>query len=210
MSGFPDNLSGDWQKDFQKISGMLPRDIAPLTQDRYSHVLIVPDGFLSLMPFELLPNASGQPLLESRDVTYMPSAVLLLRGAMQNASATRLPWQQQLVGFGDPAVIGGGESSLTSAPRGEISGSLPASGEEIRGIARMSAGRTKLFLGPEDRKQTSFTSAHSGAALLHLSTHAVADMDDPEHSGCCSRPMSRASPTIIYFSKSSMISIFAA
>ena len=158
VTGLPDNLSGDWQKDFQKIGSMLPKDIAPLAQDRYSHVLIVPDGFLSLMPVELLPAASGQPLLESRDVTYMPSAVLLLRGAMQNASATRLPWQQQLVGFGDPAVIGGGESSLTSAPRGEITGSLPASGEEIRGIARMSAGRTKLFLGAEDRKQTFFTS----------------------------------------------------
>jgi CHAT domain-containing protein/tetratricopeptide (TPR) repeat protein len=182
VSQLPDMLGDDWQKGFHKIGNILAKDIAPLTQDRYSHVLIVPDGFLSLIPFELLPTASGQPLLETRDVTYMPSAVLLLRGAMQNASATRLPWQQQLVGFGDPSVIGGGESSLTSAPRGELAGSLPASGEEIRGIARMSAGRTKLFLGPEDRKQTFFASSHSGAALLHVSTHAVADMDDPERS----------------------------
>jgi CHAT domain-containing protein len=164
-------------------------------------VLIVPDGFLSLLPFELLPTASGQPLLESRDVTYMPSAVLLLRGAMQNASATRLPWQQQLVGFGDPAVIGGGESSLTSAPRGEITGSLPASGEEIRGIARMSAGRTKLFLGADDRKQTFFTSAHSGAALLHVSTHAVADMDDPERSRLLFSPDEPGQPNNYLFLK---------
>jgi len=181
-SQFPDILGNDWQKDFHKIGNMLAKDIAPLTQDRLPHVLIVPDGFLSLIPFELLPTASGRPLLESRDVTYMPSAVLLLRGALQNASSTRLPWQQQLVGFGDPAVIGGGESSLTSASRGEITGSLPASGEEIRGIARMSAGRTRLFLGLDDRKQTFFASTHSGAALLHVSTHAVADMDDPERS----------------------------
>ena len=90
ITGLPDNLSSDWQKDFQKISSMLPRDIAPFAQDRYAHVLIVPDGFLSLLPIELLPTPSGQPLLETRDVTYMPSAVLLLRGAMQKASATRL------------------------------------------------------------------------------------------------------------------------
>ncbi|HEV8490643.1 MAG TPA: tetratricopeptide repeat protein, partial [Candidatus Angelobacter sp.] len=162
VSQLPDILGDDWQKDFRKIGNMLATDIAPLTQDHLPHVLIVPDGFLSLIPFELLPTASGRPLLENCDVTYMPSAVLLLRGALQNASATRLPWQQQLVGFGDPAVIGGGESSLTSAPRGEITGSLPASGEEIRGIARMSAGRTKLFLGPDDRKRTFFDSARSG------------------------------------------------
>lgn len=201
VTGLPDNLSNDWQKDFQKISSMLPKDIAPFTQDRYSHVLIVPDGFLSLLPIELLPTSSGRPLLESRDVTYMPSAVLLLRGALQKASATRLPWQQQLVGFGDPAVIGGGESSLTSAPRGEISGSLPASGEEIRGIARMSAGRTKLFLGADDRKPTFFASTHSGAALLHVSTHAVADMDDPERSRLLFSPDQPGQPNNYLFLK---------
>ena len=62
VTGLPDNLSNDWQKDFQKISDMLPKDIAPFAQDRYSHVLIVPDGFLSLLPIELLPTSSGQPL----------------------------------------------------------------------------------------------------------------------------------------------------
>jgi CHAT domain-containing protein len=180
---------------------MLPKDVAPFAQDRYSHVLIVPDGFLSLLPVDLLPTSSGQPLLESHDITYMPSAVLLLRGAMQNASFTRLPWQQQLVGFGDPAVIGGGESSLTSVPRGEISGSLPASGDEIRGIARMSAGRSKLFLGADDRKQTFFASAHSGAALLHVSTHAVADMDDPERSRLLFSPDEPGQPNNYLFLK---------
>ncbi len=54
VSGLPDNLSRDWQKDFQKIGTMLPSDILPFSQDRYSHVLIVPDGFLSLVPFELV------------------------------------------------------------------------------------------------------------------------------------------------------------
>jgi CHAT domain-containing protein/Tfp pilus assembly protein PilF len=200
-SQLPDILGNGWQKDFRKIGNMLPKDIAPLTQGRFPHVLIVPDGFLSLIPFELLPTASGRPLLENCDVTYMPSAVLLLRGALQNASATRLPWQQQLVGFGDPAVIGGGESSLTSAPRGEITGSLPASGEEIRGIARMSAGRTKLFLGPDDRKQTFFNSARSGAALLHVSTHAVADMDDPERSRLLFSPDEPGQPNNYLFLK---------
>lgn len=201
VTNLPENLSSDWQRDFQKISDMLPKDVAPFAQDRYSHVLIVPDGFLSLLPVELLPTSSGQPLLESRDVTYMPSAVLLLRGAMYKASATRMPWQQQLAGFGDPAVIGGGESSLTSAPRGELSGSLPASGDEIRGIARMSAGRSKLFLGTDDRKQTFFTSSHSGAALLHVSTHAVADMDDPERSRLLFSPDEPGQPNNYLFLK---------
>jgi CHAT domain-containing protein len=162
-------------------------------------MLIVPDGFLSLVPFELLPTDSGKPLLESRDVAYLPSAVLLLRGALKNASAIRLPWQQQLVGFGDPQVIGSGESSLTSAREGM--GPLPASGEEIRTIARLSAGRVQLFLGPRDQKRSFFESARSGAALLHVSTHAVADMDDPERSRLLFSPDEPGQPNNYIFLK---------
>ena len=80
-------------------------------------------------------------------------------------------------------------------------GSLPASGEEIRGIARLSAGRTKLFLGADDRKQTFFASAHSGAALLHVSTHAVADMDDPERSRLLFSPDESGQPNNYLFLK---------
>jgi CHAT domain-containing protein len=200
VSGLPDNLGPDWQKDFQKLSAFLPAGIAPLSQDRYSHVLIVPDGILSLVPFELVPAGSGKPLLESRDVSYLPSAVLLLRGAMQNASAIGYPWQPQLVGFGDPAVVGTGESSLTVSRQNEAS-ALPASGEEIRAIAGMSAGQTRLFLGPADRKHSFFTAARSGAALLHVSTHAVADMDDPERSRLLFSPDESGQPNNYLFLK---------
>jgi CHAT domain-containing protein len=200
VSALPDNLNDDWQSEFQKIGGMLLQDITPLTDDRYNHVLIVPDGFLSLVPFELVATPSGRPLLESRDVTYLPSAVLLLRGAFKNSAAIRLPWQPQLVAFGDPEIIGTGESSLTSAAR-HGTGTLPASGEEIRTIARMSAGRARLFLGPEDRKRSFFESARSGAAMLHVSTHAVADMDDPERSRLLFSPDEAGQPNNYLFLK---------
>jgi CHAT domain-containing protein/Tfp pilus assembly protein PilF len=199
ISGLPDNLGKDWQKGFQKIGALLPKGIIPFADNNYSHVLIVPDGFLSLVPFELVPTASGKPLLESRDVAYLPSAVLLLRGALKNASAIRLPWQPQLVGFGDPQVIGTGESSLTNARDGMAQ--LPASGEEIRTIARLSAGRVQLFLGPQDQKRSFFESARSGAALLHVSTHAVADMDDPERSRLLFSPEEAGQPNNYIFLK---------
>ena len=200
VSSLPENLGSDWQKDFHKLSGFLPIDIAPLSQDRYSHMLIVPDGILSLVPFELVSTSGGKPLLESHDVTYLPSAVLLLRGALQQASAIGYPWQPQLVGFGDPAVVGSGESSLT-ASRQNGSSALPASGEEIRTIASMSAGRTRLFLGLEDRKRSFFDSARYGATLLHLSTHAVADMDDPERSRLLFSPDEPGQPNNYLFLK---------
>lgn len=199
VTGLPDNLGTDWQAGFRKIGAMLPQGVVPFSQDRYSHVLIVPDGILSLVPFELVSAPAEKPLLETRDVSYLPSAVLLLRGALPNASATRFPWQAQLIGFGDPAIVGSGESSLTGSRQG--SGQLPASGEEIRAIARMISGRARLFLGADDRKHSFFASAHSGAALLHVSTHAVADMDDPERSRLLFSPDENGQPNNYLFLK---------
>lgn len=198
-SGLPENLGADWQVEMKKFSQLLPLDILPLADRRYPHVLIVPDGPLSMVPFELIPATAGKPLLESHDVTYLPSAVLLLRGGQQNVPGIRYPWQQQLVGFGDPAVVGSGESSLTSTR--QATSALPASGEEIRAIAAMSTGRTRLFLGAEDRKRSFFASARSGAALLHVSTHAVADMDDPERSRLLFSPDESGQPNDFLFLK---------
>jgi CHAT domain-containing protein len=105
-----------------------------------------------------------------------------------------------LVGFGDPSIVGSGESSLTTTR--EIGGSaLPGSGEELRMIAKMSAGKTRLFLGPQDRKKSFFQSAHSGEALLHVSTHAVADMDDPERSRLLFSPDENGQPNNYLFLK---------
>jgi CHAT domain-containing protein len=194
VSVLPDNLGKDWQADFKKISAWMPKDIAAFTQKQYQHVLIVPDGFLSLVPFELLPTSSGEPLVASRDIAYLPSAVLLLRGAQQRSASIRFPWQEQLVGFGDPHVVNDGESPLEEEQQGNNAGLLPSSAEEIRAIARLSSGRTKLFLGMEDRQSSFFEAAHSGAALLHVSTHAVADMDDPERSRLLFSPDERGQP----------------
>jgi len=179
IAGLPDSLGTDWKAGFHKLAGLLPQGIAPLDDAQYKHLLIVPDGYLSLVPFELLANAKGEPLIENHDITYLPSAVLLSRSVPARAGL-RFPWQRQLRAFGDPMVIGHGESPLITGARDEIAGNLPWSGDEIRAIARMSHGRADLYLGANDSKGLFF--APSGTPLLHVSTHAVADLDNPERS----------------------------
>ncbi|HEX7289095.1 MAG TPA: CHAT domain-containing protein [Candidatus Angelobacter sp.] len=186
VSGLPENLGQDWRSSFARISALVPAGIAPLTQNEYAHLLIVPDGFLSLAPFELMEVEKGELLLEKHDVTYLPSAVLLLRGVQERGRTVGLPWQRQLVAFGDPSVVGTGESTLlaerdANGAAGNLA-ALPSSGEEIRAIAGMSSGRVQLFLGPADRKPDFFAAALAGASLLHVSTHAIADVDNPERS----------------------------
>jgi len=182
LSGLPENLSGNWQADFQRLNAVLASGIVPFTDSRFQHLLIVPDGFLSLIPFELTSPASGPLLLENHDLAYLPSAVLLLRGTESGEARFRLPWQRELLAFGDPAVSGSSESPLVSRSREEGGKLLPYSAEEIHAIAAMSAGRSLTYLGPADRKQDFFGVTRFKTALLHVSTHAIADMDNPERS----------------------------
>ena len=201
VSALPDSLKQNWQSEFARITALLPPGIQPLAQGKYAHLLIVPDGFLSLLPFDLIKDASGAPLIQQHDLTYMPSAVLLLRGALERKRAFGLPWERELVAFGDPAVVGNGESSLLASRSGENLQSLPSSGDEIRSIAAMSAGRAKLYLSEADQKTQFFNSARNGAPLLHVSTHAIADMDNPERSRLLFSPDEPGQPNNFLFLK---------
>jgi tetratricopeptide (TPR) repeat protein len=204
VSRMPGNLGNDWRKGFEKIGALAPPGIVPFSEAGYRHLLIVPDSFLSMVPFELMPAGSGRLLLEDHDVTYLPSAVLLLRGAVPNSVALGMPWQRQLVAFGDPAVVGSGESSVLAATRngGDAPfGSLPSSRVEIEGIARMAPGRAALFLGAQDRKREFFDFTRSRASILHVSTHAIADMDNPERSRLLFSPDRPGQPNNFVFLK---------
>ena len=132
---------------------------------------IVPDGVLYTVPFELLAERAGAPLLiEQAAVSYLPSAALLLRRDPARASA--YPWQRQLIGFGDPAV-----NAAAAQPPYERWSPLPESARELRSIARVLPGAAQLHTGPDDLKRHLL---ENRAPLLHLSTHAVADAKDPQ------------------------------
>jgi len=180
VGSFSDNLGPHWQTWMKKVSVLLPENIPPFQQGKYSHLIIVPDGFLSQVPFELIPTGSGRPLIEEHDITYMPTAALLSREAAPGPHRTRFPWQPELVAFGDP--VSGAETPLLAYRSGSDEGPLPGAADEIRSIVAMSTGRTRLYLNVFDRKPQFIASAHSGAPLLHVSTHAIADMDNPERS----------------------------
>src|SRR4029077_7407392 len=67
------------------------------------HLLIVPDAWISYVPFDLLHAAgSRDPLIESYDISYLPSAVLLRRKSAD--SRVHWPWTRELVAFGHPVV----------------------------------------------------------------------------------------------------------
>jgi CHAT domain-containing protein/tetratricopeptide (TPR) repeat protein len=144
------------------------------------HLVIVPDGWLSSVPFDLLhaPADSKPLLIEKYSISYLPTALLLERTRLRTARFY-FPWTRELVAFGDPVIHTPG--SLEDEP-GANWLQLPRSAEEIRTIAAMINGRKEIFVGPADSKHVFLTGKANDGFLLHISTHAMTDANNPENS----------------------------
>lgn len=172
-----------WSVSAKRIAAQL----LPQLPDGKPHLVIVTDRALGSIPFEVLPVA-GRPLVERHDVTYVPTAALLLR----SAKPPRLyapPWTAQFRGFGDPL--------FGSAVLEEQVTRLPASGTEVKAIAAELGGRPFLYLGESNRKER--LRDHAGAPLLHLATHAFVDPGAIEQSRILFSAQQRGGPATYLF-----------
>lgn len=163
--------ANQWQELSRNLGNQLLTGI-PLKR----HLLVVPDGPLSV-PFEILgvPNSESL-LIEKCDVSFLPSARFV---AMPKMTGQRwlFPWALQMTAFGDPPVF-----SSDALAEKEGWQKLPASEEEVRGIADILPGRTKIHLRADARKSYLLNGDSRRTPLLHLSTHAMVDAENPDRS----------------------------
>jgi tetratricopeptide (TPR) repeat protein len=139
------------------------------------NLIVVPDGVLCSLPFDVLPTRTGRMLVEDYAVSFLPAAALLLRDDSPRRRV--LPWQRQLVAFGDPLPGDGDELSPAGGwPR------LPGAAREAHDAAREIPGRATVDLGADDLKRYLTAGAASGVPVLHFSTHAAVDLLDPNRS----------------------------
>jgi len=170
-----------WKRPAAAIGAWLLGGIPALGRPDATHLIVVPDGVLGQIPFELLDAGTGSPIVERFDVSYLPSAAVLLRDSSGPSRFWAPPWRRQLVSFAAPRIQAshGAAMELGGA---ELSNPLPASADEARAIARTCPGRAQLFLGNANLKRHLVEGAATGVPLLHLATHAVADMASAERS----------------------------
>src|SRR5581483_11892860 len=182
LDAMPNNMGESWRASMHALDPL--RDLLSKIQlGGIKHLLIVQDNWTSLVPFELLSAApeTTELLVDRFDVTYLPSAMLLRRP--QPGSAIHFPWARELVAFGDPVINEDDVHSSRQLPA--LSGAaaaLPFSAREIHSIASMVKGRTGIFLGRQDLKREFLGGKANQGFLLHVSTHAFADVDNPEDS----------------------------
>jgi len=182
IRGFLDGLGSEaekWDQQAGALDALFPDDDSFLQGVR--HVLVVPDGWISYVPFDLVHPGLNTMLLEQCDISYLPSAALLSRTQPQQ-NFLHGPWTRELIAFGDPALtsVGNPEDHETSGQDGPER--LPFSSREVVGIAELIHGRGELYLQENDKKKIFLSASHLASSVLHVSTHAFADVASPENS----------------------------
>ena len=169
LNSLPD-ASSDWRTKASVLSELMPAEWLTI-EPGIQHLLVIPDNWISTVPFELIPSQRDQLLIERVDIAYAPSAALMRRPAPKHAR--KFPWDTQFIAFADPVV--GTSTTQDLLP-------LPFSSKEVHDIADMLPGKSELLLGSANQKSAFLGGKANSAPLLHVSTHSFADTSNPEDS----------------------------
>ncbi|MFB3917467.1 MAG: CHAT domain-containing protein [Terriglobales bacterium] len=167
-------------------------------------LIIVPDDYLSLIPFEVLsPTASRNQFVFAGIATkYFPSAGAVIASRIAQHETQ---WSRSFLGIGDPITSAADErfplvsagslqaartSEMTETP--QLSGALktrglgslerlPATASEVRAIANLFAteGQADLRIGPAANKARLLATDLKSFRFVHFATHGLL----PEESG---------------------------
>ena len=164
-----DPAKANWRATLQPLSEQLLNGIEPIHDPHLTRARIIPDGPLALLPFEALPLSSGKLLVQRFAISYAPSATLSGHSKPMPRKI-RWPWQPSMAAFADPS---GTSQSRAWAP-------LPHARTEAQAAAKVTGGHTAILTGGDVQKPALL--AATAFPLLHLATHAQADLQDPERS----------------------------
>lgn len=171
LSGALERREDDWTRAADEVGAAI---IPPAALRGMRRLIVVPDGPLGLVPFDVLP-ADGEAIVGRLSVRSLPTAAALLTPAGPRAT-WRAPWTTSLAAFGDPLPGADPWTSTAGASR------LPASGREVRDVAALLGGQHRLFVGPDNLKARLADALAARPRVVHVATHAVADPTSAERS----------------------------
>jgi CHAT domain-containing protein/tetratricopeptide (TPR) repeat protein len=170
--------------------------LSPLPQEAIGdRLIVVPDGILHLLPFDILREPGGSLLLETRTISYVPASTVLsvLRNTKETQSARR-----SFLGIGDVAYQNqGGVSRKLDKPAelkqrlmrglsdnfGASLYDLPHTREEVTEVNKLVGNDGIVLLGAEATETAFKTQPLQDFKIIHLAAHGFADTQFPERSG---------------------------
>jgi CHAT domain-containing protein len=210
VRGVYDNVSqepsaernGNLSKATAELAEMILRPVAD--QLTASRVIVVADGALNYIPFQLLPNplANNEPLITKFEVINAPSASTL--GQLRQEKQQRQHGTKVLAAFGDP-VFASNYAQFKDSSAGEVLATtnrgsrdieveadkfdpnsiqpLLYTKRELRNLSEIVGSKSRVLSGFEASRETLDSLDLSQYSILHFATHGFLDPNKPEHSG---------------------------
>jgi CHAT domain-containing protein len=189
-----------WDQEAAKLYTMILEPAAPELAHARS-VLLIPDGVLQYVPFELLiagaPAEGGQPhyALSGKTVRYAPSCAVLMKLAERRLRPEEKP-MLSFLGVGDPVFTANAASEGDAARGAAVDSSftiagtrsgldpLPHTRTEVTAIqALFKPNDTRVLLGKEASEKTLTEPGFlSEFRILHFATHGLPDERSPMRS----------------------------
>jgi CHAT domain-containing protein len=170
------------QREGRKLYDALFGDIPDLSAK--SHLIVVPDGPLHLVPFDALVNTKGRPLVQTHTIAVASSSstdMYLRRAGKQATTGGR----RLLLGVGGlPYNRSNTKLALTRGyTEGEL-GNLPSSRDEVlAAAAALHVSPNTLLLGSAGTEHAFKTAIVSRPQIVHLAVHGVANREHPDQAG---------------------------
>ena len=145
-------------------------------------VVVVPDGPLWDLPFQVLRGGdNGACLVDRLAVSYAPSAAFLNR-VRRNATTLDKNAPVRLLAMGNPALGVAGSTSPGPVLMGSTLVPLPEAEDEVHRLAEIyGQDQSEVFLGGQAREDT-FKREAANFDVLHLATHGLLNNANPLYS----------------------------
>ena len=172
----------NWKPLADELGSLLLGDVGSYLDQERRHVLVVADSGIHGIPFEALgiPEAHGQPadrLVERAAVSYLPSSAMV-----PHATRERRSWRSLFDTYALVLANPLGATVDSEAPEPIAAVALPFARKEVSAIARRLPGSVQIYEGAQARKQALLRGIADGPAVVHLATHAVADLSNSDYS----------------------------
>jgi CHAT domain-containing protein len=159
-------------------------------------LVISPDGDLNNLPFEVLPDATGKPLLDSHVVSYTPNGSVLAIIRREPALAlTRAALAVSASDVGNTDGAATKPAPASGVPRGiydlDVSTlpPLPSANDEAKAVAALlGPGASVVLLGGAASEQQVKKEPLQDFDVLHFAVHGILSTKVPSRSALLLRP----------------------
>jgi CHAT domain-containing protein len=154
-------------------------DAMTLLKDK-QHLVIIPGGIVSDVPFQALMNGDGRYLIEDYAISYAPSMTALAEMQVNRRKLATQNYVGDFLAFGNPNLSNATIARFRSLYRDGKLGNLPEAETEVRTIGAFYP-KNKIVTG-KNATENLWQSEALKYRILHLATHGLSDAEKPLYS----------------------------